>query len=134
MSSDPRVPAQRPDYSELSMPPRRQKEEGPGRLPGTPTAGGREGPSAVFMGAFATRAPGLALNGGARRAPGSVQERLDSLGERVAGPVEAALHGTEIHAGYLSDLLVALSLELPETEDQAVMLRELLHGLLHDSP
>ena len=44
-----------------------------------------------------------------------------------------ALHSTEVHTRDVGDLLTALSLELPEAEDQLVMLRQLLHHLL-DQP
>src|SRR5688572_4495977 len=63
-----------------------------------------------------------------------VQERLDPLRERVASTMQAALHRPEVHAGDLGDLLVALALELAETEDEPVMLGELLDRVLDQPP
>ena len=47
--------------------------------------------------------------------------------------MESALHRAEIHAGDLGDLLVALPLEFTQPEDESVMLRKLLDGVL-DNP
>ncbi len=67
------------------------------------------------------------LPGGGRRqvpAPGhSVKKRFYHLGESVPGPVEAALHGSEIAVGDISDFLVGLALELSQDEHHLVVLR-----------
>ncbi len=66
------------------------------------------------------------LPGGGRKqvpAPGhSVKKRFYHLGESVPSPVEAALHGSEIAVGDISDLLVGLALELSQDEHHLVVL------------
>src|SRR5205809_3427358 len=65
------------------------------------------------------------------RPPGLLQQRADELGEAVAGSIEAALHRTQIAAGDVRDLGVALPLELAQHEHGAVMGRQLAHALVH---
>ena len=78
---------------------------------------------------------------GRTREPGSdqdgrtlVEEGLDALREGVPGPVQTALHRSQVHAGDLADLLVALPFELTEPKDQAMVLRELLHRVFDQPP
>ena len=52
----------------------------------------------------------------------SVKKRFYHLGESVPGPVEAALHGSEIAVGDISDFLVGLALELSQDEHHLVVL------------
>ncbi len=63
----------------------------------------------------------------------SVQEGFNALGERVPSPVQSALDRAEVHTGDLGDLLIALPLEFPETEDQPMVLRQLLDSFLHQA-
>ena len=61
------------------------------------------------------------------------QHRADQLGEAVPGPIQAALHGSQVALRDLGDFLIALSLELTEDEHLPVMLGELVHaGDLND--
>src|SRR2546428_11696379 len=60
-----------------------------------------------------------------------LQQRRDQLSEAVPGPVEPALHGAEVAGGDLGDLLITLSLELPQHEHPPGMLGELAHALIH---
>src|SRR5688572_10709115 len=62
-----------------------------------------------------------------------VEERLDSLRERVARAMQPALHRSQVHAGDLGDLLVALALELTEAEHQPMVLGQLLDRALHEA-
>ncbi len=56
-------------------------------------------------------------------APGhSVKKRFYHLGESVPSPVEAALHGSEIALGDISDFLVGLALEFSQDEHHLVVL------------
>src|SRR5690606_22714808 len=59
-----------------------------------------------------------------------VEHRSDDRREVVARPAQAALHGAEVHARDLGDLLVGLPLQLPQHEHLAVVRRQLVHGLL----
>src|SRR5690606_13891563 len=50
--------------------------------------------------------------------PSLVQQWLDQLGKARARPVQAALHRAQVHTRDLRNLLVALALELTQTENQ----------------
>src|SRR3989449_10917028 len=63
--------------------------------------------------------------------PGLLQQRSDELGEAVAGSIETALHRTQIAAGDVRDLGVALPLELAQHEYGAVMGGQVTHALVH---
>src|SRR5215831_18129729 len=76
------------------------------------------------MTAGCTRTPGP---GSAR---GLLDQRFDQLGEAVPGPIQAALHGPQITAGYFRDFLVTLALELAQHEHYAMMLGQLADTLL----
>src|SRR5437879_4951669 len=60
-----------------------------------------------------------------------LEQRLDELGEAVAGPVEPALDGPQIAAGDVRDLRVALPLELAQHEHGPMVDGELPHALVH---
>jgi hypothetical protein len=62
-----------------------------------------------------------------------IEERFDPLGEGVSGAVQPALHGPEVYAGDLGDLLVALSLEFAQLEHQPMVLGQLLHGVFNEA-
>src|SRR5216117_671002 len=66
-------------------------------------------------------AAGLCLN----------EHGADELGEAVSGPIQAAFQRPQVAPGNLSDLLVALSLELAEHEHLPVVFRQPLDALIH---
>src|SRR3989442_7533638 len=60
-----------------------------------------------------------------------LEQRLDELGEAVAGPVEPALDRPQIAAGDVRDLRVALPLELAQHEHGPMVDGELPDALVH---
>src|SRR4051794_9042907 len=58
------------------------------------------------------------------------QDGADQLGEAIACPIQPALDRTQVATGDLSDLLIALPLELAEHEHFTMMLRQALDALV----